>query len=180
MRFLSLYHNNIVKYDFITKFNTKKKKLPKISKFVISINSNKDSLISLMSSSLALEIIAHQKTSFIFKKVNQNPNVKVKLGIPTGCKVTLRKTNMLNLLTILFITINPKHMPRLDTVNLKKVNEGNIHLCISNLSLFEGIERNYYFFRELSNIKVSITTNLIDNNHLLFILSSFKIFKTKS
>ena len=74
MRLLSSYYNNIVTYDFIIKFNNNKPSVPKFSKLVLSLNTKNDSLINLVSSSIALELITNQKTKYILRKVPQNLN----------------------------------------------------------------------------------------------------------
>lgn len=177
MRLLSLYHDNVIAYDLVTKFNIKKKKLPRFSKFVISFHSSNISLINLLISSLSLDLISNQKSHYILSKVNHNLNIKVKSGFPTGCKVTLRKKKMMRFISNLFITNDVKNV-RLNAVNFKESMGNNIHFCISDLTFLKFVEDNYFIFRELSKIKVSIAaTNVLNVQNLLFMLSSFKILK---
>lgn len=179
MRLLSLYQDNIIAYDLITKFNIKNKKLPRFSKFVISFHSNNISLINLLISSLSLDLISNQKSHYILSKVNHNLNIKVKSGLPTGCKVTLRKKKMMYFISDIFVTNNFKNI-RLNAVNSKESVDNNIHFCIRDLTSFKFVEDNYFIFRELSKIKVSVVaTNTINIQNLLFMLSSFKILKKK-
>jgi ribosomal protein L5 len=178
MRLLSSYYNNIVTYDFIIKFNNNKPSVPKFSKLVLSLNTKNDSLINLVSSSIALELITNQKTKYILRKVPQNLNIKVKFGVPTGCTVTLRRGNLLNLLTNLFIT-NPEYT-RLNAVSFRRNGRINVSFGINNFSSFKLIEKNYYLFRELRNINVSLITNSIDYNIYNFLLTSFKLLRGDS
>jgi len=176
MRFVSSYYNNIVKYDYITKLHNKTTSIPKFSKIVLSVHSKNDSFINLISSSLALELVSNQKTKYILKKASQNLNIKIKLGVPAGCKVTLRNNNMEDLLLNLFILNEPTYLSS-NTFKFNKAQNNHIHFCLNNLSLFGIIENNYYLFRELRSIKVSIITNSIDLQNTLFLLKSFKIIR---
>lgn len=179
MRLLSLYQDNIIAYDLVTKFNIKNKKLPRFSKFVISFHSNNISFINLLISSLSLDLISNQKSHYILSKVNHNLNIKVKSGYPTGCKVTLRKKKMMCFISDIFVTNDIKNM-RLNAVNFKESVDKNIQFCISDLTSFKFVEDNYFIFRELSKIKVSIAaTNTINKKNLLFMFSSFKMLKKK-
>ena len=148
MRQLDLYNNNI-RYDYITKFHSKNIITPKLAKIVLSISSRKDS--SLISDSLAIEVISTQKTMYILKKTND----KVRNGIQ-GCKVTVRKNNLLTLLSN-YLT-----------------QRSNTSQFIESSSV-EIIENNYHLFKELSKIKVSFVFKNYGSCNNKFILKSLKV-----
>jgi ribosomal protein L5 len=146
MRQLDLYNNNI-RYDYITKFHSKNIITPKLAKIVLSISSRKDS--SLISDSLAIEVISTQKTMMYTLK---KPNDKVRNGV--GCKVTVRKNNLLTLLS--------NHLIQRKTSYIES-------------SSIEIIENNYHLFKELSKIKVFFVFKNYGKDHHKFMLKSFKV-----
>ena len=137
-----------LRYDYITKFHSKSIITPKIAKIVLSISSRKDS--SLISDSLAIELISTQKTMYILKKQND----KVRNGV-LGCKVTVRKNNLQTLLS--------NHLTQRSKTSY-----------IESSSI-EIIENNYHLFKELSKIKVSFVFKNYGKDHHKFMLKSLKV-----
>ena len=121
MNFLKSYHNNIVKYDLINKFNLETiTKLPEIKFINLRFNFKKYELKSLMSALIALELITHQKATFI-KSKNFNVSLKIQKGDPVGCKIILRKHKMYNFLYQLLNKFNLKN---------KKITEGQMKFSL--------------------------------------------------
>ena len=84
---------------------------------------------------------------------------------------------MMRFISNIFITNNVKNV-RLNAVNFKESMGNSIHFCISDLTFLKFVEDNYFIFREISKIKVSIAaTNILNIQNLFFMLSSFKILK---
>jgi len=92
MKSINNYLNTVIKYDYITKFNEKLNiYLPKVTKIILTFDLKNSININLISSYLALELVTKQKPYILLNKAGNKINLKIKSGVPTGCKVTLRK-----------------------------------------------------------------------------------------
>ena len=170
MRQLEFYNNNLC-YDFVTKFHTKITSIPKLSKMVLSISSSKKH--SLISHSFALELISNQKSVYILKKESKKINDTAKYGSPVGCKVTIRKNNLLTIISNMLFLVNHNQTY---TAEGKKITQDAIQFFIINCSSIEIIENNYRFFKELSRINVSLVFKNSKNSYCnTFLVRSLKI-----
>ena len=173
MKFLKNYSKSIVKYDLINKFTYKKiSNIPKLEKIILNFTFKKYEFKSLLSSLVALELLTFQRPTVTKSKVS-NISLKVRKGNPIGCKLTLRKNNMFNfffkLLNEFFKTTGKK-------VSSKKQKNKSFSFMIKNILIFDELEKNYRFFKNLSNLNVTLVTNSRNTNSLLFLLKSYKIF----
>ena len=171
MNFLNKYSKNVVKYDFINKFNYNlSKAIPKLKSIVLTFNIKNSNLQTLYSALSALEFIIYQKPTLIFSKTS-NISIKLRKGQPVGCKVTLRKSKLTH---FLFILVNKVKLKRLKAKAKTKV----FFSCrISNILIFNQLEKNYKFFKHLSDLNVNISTTNCNNDEVLFLLKSHKLIE---
>ena len=172
MNSLKKYYNNIIKYNFITKFNYKKiTNIPEVTKIIINFNCKNFELKHLATSLLALQLITKKKGTLTTAK---KPNIilKIKKGNPVGCKVNLKKKDMYSFLLI-FIT---KIVPFLKDVIQKKIKKNNvITYTITNTLIFKELEKNYLMFNNLKNININIVTTAKTKQELFFFSKLLKI-----
>ena len=153
------YLNTIIRYDYISKFNNKNfKHFPTITEIVLNFNLKNNNEFDLISSILALELMFNQKPLILFKKFSKNLNLRIKAGSPIGCRVTLRKDTMFNFLINIFLVRLPESSI-INKIVIKSIKQNNICFCFKDLSTFNAIEDNYYLFKHLSNLKVSLITS---------------------
>lgn len=170
MSFVQNYNKNIVKYDLINKFNCKiVNKLPKIKSITLTINTKKKLDIKLLISFLAaLKIISSQNPK-ISRSKTSNLLLNIREGHPVGCKVNLnnkQKDSFINLL------IN-----NLPLTTAKRSETENVFSCkIDNILKFDKLEKNYAFFKNISQMNISVQTTHCQNQKLMFLLKSNKLF----
>ena len=174
--------STVIKYDYITKYNKKIKIYsPKVIKIVLTFDIKNSTNIDLISSCLALELITKQKPYILLNKANNKINLKIKSGVPIGCKVTLRKNAANNFLFSMFWNKFPI------ATNFDKslyigdnIHQNTVHYSYNNLSSFSFINDNYNLFKYLNKLNISIITNSKDSNVTLFITNALKIPTKKS
>lgn len=163
------YHENVVKYDLVNKFNYKNiKQLPKLKSITLTFKLKTHNVKELISSLAAIKIISYQHPSLTLSKVS-NVSFNVRKGQPVGCKVTLRKKKLR-----LFLNLIINNTP----VIKKKINYKNNFLFsfkISNILIFNKLEKNYQFFKNLSDLNINIHTINCKNNELFFLMQSHKL-----
>ena len=163
-----------IKYELLNKFNYKNiKEIPQIETIVLNFGCKTTELKFLTASLLALELITNQRGAFTKTKF---PNVvlKIKKGNPAGCKVLIRKRNMLNFFLKTIITIFPK-LKNFKSFNLpKKSNKSIFSYELEDIFSFKELEKQYYLFNNLSKLHITIITNCKCKNELVFLLRSFQ------
>lgn len=175
MNLKKLYLDNIVKYDFITKFNEKKKSFtPKITKVILEFKFKNSLNTDVISSLLALELITNQKPVILLSKIDKNLNLRIKAGSPIGCTVTLRKDSMNNFLFYLFFVKLP-YSSSIKNIIITDIKQKNITFNLKDLSIFDFIEDNYYLFKNLKGLTVSLITNSKNSVVTSFLMSSLKV-----
>lgn len=175
MNFIKYFYNKNIKYDLLNKFyyiNTKK--LPKIKKIVITLSCKTTKMSNLAFSSLALELITSQKSQFIISK-KANLLFKIRKGSPVGCKVILKKNKMFEFLENTCCNIIPQ-LKLLNKMSLKgRINKNYFKYNISNLFIFNELEKNYYLFNEINNLNVTIVTDSTKIKETSFLFYSFQL-----
>lgn len=166
MHFFENYNYNIVKYDLINKFYYKElKKIPKIQAIVLQFNTKKYDLKLLITSMAALELIAGQKGVLTKSKV-ASVSFKIRKGQPVGCKITLKKNRMAEFFLRLLNQIKIENkINSLKTFSFK----------ISNVLIFNELEKNYQFFKNLKSLNITIITSATCKEDFYFLLQSLKI-----
>lgn len=174
MQIFKYYYNNVIIYDFINKCYYKNyKQIPKIIKIILSFNCKNLNIKQLVSSLVALELISTKKgTIFVSKK----PDVllKIRKGHPVGCKVTLKKININFFFFRLISEIFP-NIKLFEGFYVKHHYSSNSFLFVLKKKLFIPELQNYYsFFKDISNLKISIVTSSVFFYELIFLLNSYK------
>ena len=173
MKFLKNYSDNIIKYDLINKFSYKRTiDIPKFEKIILSFSFKKYEFKSLIAALIALELLTFQNPTITKSKVS-NISLKVRKGHPIGCKLTLRKNFLFN---FFFKLLNEFLLTNGKKVNVKKQKNKSFSFTVKNILIFNELERNYRFFKNLSNLNITFVTNSKNKNNLLFLLKSYKIF----
>lgn len=169
MSILQNYNKNIVKYDSINKFNVKKiQNLPSLQFVTLNFNLKKNDSSLLLIAMSALKLLTFQNGIVITSKIS-NVSIKIRKGQPIGCKIRLRKTKMNNFLFSLInkILIN-KPLPKSKIFTV-------FSFKITNMFMFNSLEQNYKYFKNISNLTVDVTTTQCTLNEFKFLLKSYKL-----
>ena len=171
MNFIYNYNETIVKYDLINKFNYKHlQKIPELKSLTLTFKLKKYDIKTLISALAAIEILTSQKAILNYSKVS-NVSLKIRKGQPIGCKVTLRKKNFRQFFNVLLNTTSIIK----NKINYKSQNSFFFSLTIENILVFSELEKNYQFFKKLSNLNINLTTTNCKNKELVFLLKSNKL-----
>nr|YP_010393989.1 ribosomal protein L5 [Hyaloperonospora arabidopsidis]DAZ87997.1 TPA_asm: ribosomal protein L5 [Hyaloperonospora arabidopsidis] len=170
---LQKYYQNVTTYDLLTKLNFKNIfEIIKITKICLNIgfkdaNIEKKKLINII---LLLKLITNQKPLLTKSKKNII-FLKIKKNSIIGCKVTLQKRNMFIFLEKLIIFILPNFNQF--KVNLKDKNILNFQI-LNILDIFE-LKTEFFKFKNIPPIDVSIHTNSTNKNKVFLLLNSLFI-----
>ena len=177
MKLINNYFNTVIKYDYLTKFNKKINIYsPKVNKIVLTFDLKNSINTDLISSYLALELITKQKPYILLNKSSNKINLKIKSGVPTGCKVTLRKKPMNNFLFSMFLNKFPSETNFDKFLHIgNDTQQNNVHYSYNNISSFSFINDNYNLFKYLNKLNISLITNSKESNVTLFITNALKI-----
>nr|YP_010377333.1 ribosomal protein L5 [Helicotheca tamesis]QYB23020.1 ribosomal protein L5 [Helicotheca tamesis] len=174
MLFIKKYIENTVNYDLLNKFSYKSlDNRPQLKKIYLNFYCKNYSLNYLASSLIALELMSSQKSILTYLK-NSNILIKLKKGLPVGCTVILRKKNMNLFLTEFLSYIFPKNIHNSNKIQLKNIKSFSFKL--TNPLLFTELEKRYQFFKNLTDLRVTIVTNSKTRKELFILLTSIKIF----
>lgn len=175
MQFLENFYLKTLQYEIINKYSLNDtKNLPKFKKIILNFNYwGKYSDLKLLAiSMLALELIANQKGS-LTKTSSVNVSLRIKKGIPTGCKLTLQKTNNFEILSKIVQEVSPSvKVFTLYTPN-KKINAFSFN--IFELYGFYELEQRYHIFTELQQLDVTVVMSTKSCQELEFILKSIQM-----
>jgi large subunit ribosomal protein L5 len=173
---LKKHYQNIISYDLLTKISFKNIfEIPKITKICLNIgfkqaNIEKKKLINIL---VFLKLITNQKP-IVTKSTKNNILLKIKKNSIIGCKVTLQKKNIfffLEKLTIFSIPFlnNP--------IKFNFKNKNILNFQISNILDFFEFKREFFKFKDIPPIDISIHTNSKNNKELYILLNSLFIIK---
>lgn len=177
MNIFNNYFNNIILFDFITKFKRNSiNELPILKKLILSFEYKKPTLRKILMSLLSLKLINGRinRNGKITLTKQSNISLKLRAGNPVGCKLTLRKKDLLNFLYKFLLIVLPSDK---SFIKIKKISHINmLSLQFGNLFLFQELSSNYHIFKELNKLSiVLVITNCKSIEELIFILKSFKI-----
>jgi len=177
MNLFDTYLTNVIFFDYITKFKKNSiHKLPIIDKLILSFEYKKPTLKKVLLSLITLKLIngnINRKGKIILTK-RSNIALKLRAGNPVGCKLTLRKKELLNFLSKFLLIILPSDKFFTKINNISKNNM--VSFQFKNLFLFEELGSNYNVFKELNKLSiVLVTTNCNTIEELIFLLKSLKI-----
>ena len=175
MHFLNYFCTKTLKFDLINKFYyTDLKKLPNLKQIVLNFSCKTTELKILATHLIALELITNQKG---ITTVSRRPNLLLKLrkGNPSGCKVTLRKTLMINFLSKSFNETFPKVKNFSGMMIHQKVEKNAFSFSVKDTLAFSELAEHYYLFNNLSNLSLSFLTQVNTREEMLFFLKSLQL-----
>lgn len=170
MSFFEYYYTNILKQEFLTKYVYKNAyQLPKLEKVVLSFTLSQTSLKNLLPLISALTIVSSQKPYLITTK-KLYISLKVKSGLPIGCRVDIRGKHKFFFLEKLIFSI----IPRLKefSINFRR---NNISISVFNLFVFKEIEKDYEYFPNLPALNIHLVMKVSNCKELLDFLVSFRL-----
>jgi large subunit ribosomal protein L5 len=163
------FDNSKLQYDLINKFiYTNSKNLPKLKKASINFSCKNNTYKSLAASLLALEFIAKQK-GVLTKAKKPNIAYKIRENSPTGCKVTLRKKNLYEFISLSLNTVFPNSKNFIG-ISLKKNQKNFISYELDNVLIFPKIEKNYTHFKSLTKLQTTLIFQCFNIKELKFLV----------
>ena len=167
MFFLNQYEQKVVKYDLINKFkyNTVDE-IPILASISLNFRLKRFNVKNLISAISSLKVLTSQNSIFLKSQV---PNIvlKIRKGHPIGCKVTLRK----NLMNKFLFKLSNKMLLKSKT----EITNNTIHIKINNILIFTELEKNYQFFKNLTDLHIYIKTTKCQLNEFLFLTNAYKL-----
>lgn len=173
------FHRVIIVSDLINKFNyTNLDSMPKIQKVTVNIGWKTPELKNVLLAFLAVELITSQKAVITSTK-NSKISIKIKKGIPSGCKVTLRS----NIIYNFFYRLSYEIFPRLNQLNGLKFKKNSLRCCktktltfsLLEILTFPELEKNYHLFKNIGKLTVTISIKAKHYHELFFLLKSLKL-----
>ena len=175
MHFSNYFYTKTLKFDLINKFYyTDLKKLPSLKQITLNFSCKTTELKTLATHLIALELISNQKGIITISK-RPNLLLKIRKGNPSGCKITLRKTLMINFLSKSFNETFPKIKNFNGIVIHQKVEKGALSFSIKDTLTFSELAEHYYLFNNLSNLNLSFVTKVNTREEMLFLLKSLQL-----
>lgn len=169
MNFIEYYYKNVIKYDLLNRFHYKTlNKIPKLNKIVLNFGCKDSNFMQLVSPLIALELITSQKGLLTFSK-KSNIVLKIRKGNPIGCKVILKKETMYLFLEKLILNI----LSNLTEFSINSLKSSS--LTLKNPLIFSELEQQYYFFKNVPKLQITIVSNSKNFYELLFLLKSLKL-----
>lgn len=175
MHFLIYFYTKTLKFDLINKFHyTNLKKLPNLKQIILNFSCKTPELKTLATHLIALELISNKKGVITISK-HPNLLLKIRKGNPSGCKITLRKTSMINFLARSLNNTFPKIKNFNGIVVNQKVEKGTFSFSIKDTLTFSELTEHYYLFNNLSNLNLSFVTNVNTKEEMLFLFKSLQL-----
>lgn len=168
---LQNYYKNVILYNLLSKLHFKNIfEITKITKMCLNIgfknaNIDKKNLINLI---LLVKLILNQKP-VITRSRKTDLFLKIKKNSIVGCKVTLRKIKIFNLIEKLLLFI----LPNEKTIVLSSTNINVLNFQIKNVLNFFELKTEFVRFKKIPPIDISIHTNSKDNDELFVLLNEF-------
>ena len=163
------YYTNVLKQDFLTKFNYENSlQIPFLNKVVLNFGVSQSTLRSLLPSLAALLLISSQKPYMVPSK-KPNIRLKVKGGVAIGCKVDLKGKEKILFFEKLVLSVLPRLKNFQYTVTGK-----NVFFKIDNLFLFKELEKEYDYFQDLPKLNVNLNFRAQTSLEVINLLSALK------
>lgn len=170
------YTNNIVKLDFLTKFNViNNLNQGQIKKIILNfsfkpINFNKKKIIPFL---MALELIVGQKSKLTRSK-KALMTLKIREGAIVGCKVTLSKDNLYQFYDYLLIALpRSENFQGIKQTAINKSNANIISFALKDLFTFYQVELDLHPIIQYLDMTIIFNTQNIDEK--TFLLSAYKL-----
>ena len=173
MHFFNYHSLKTIKSDFLIKFNYKNIFLsPQIDKLILNFGIKELNFKNILPTLTSLELITNQKTILTCSKMS-NISLKIRKGVPVGCKVTLRNLNMSLFLSKVILIIFPS-IKLFEGIPFKKSIEQykSFSFCLDDALIFTELEHQYELFKSLPKLDISITTDVNSTQELNNLLTS--------
>jgi len=174
MKVIKNYYNQVLKYDFLNKFNYKNiNQIPRIEKIILNFNCKNFDIKKIATAILALELITTQK-SVITKSKKVSINLKIRKGHPVGCKVILKKDKLESFLLKLLNKIFPE-LKNFKGLTFKSRSKNSLTFALKDLINFNELNSNFYLFTSLPTLNIILVYNTKTIKESSFFLHSLKI-----
>jgi large subunit ribosomal protein L5 len=175
MHFLENFYLKTLQYELANKYFLKNtKEIPKFKKIVLNFSywGRQSGVKILASSMLALELTTDQRGR-LTKTCMTHISIKLKKGVPVGCKLILQKNNNFEFLA----RIIQEALPSGKVFTLFKPNrvKNAFSFKISEVYSFSELEQRYHFFTELGELGVTIVLDTKSEAEVRFILGSLQL-----
>lgn len=175
MHYIEDLYFKTLKYDLSNKFLYKTtKELPRLQKIVLNFGCKTTGIKSLSASLLSLELITQQK-GVLTQSKNSDILLKVRKGNPVGCKVVLKNVRMFKFLVRFLLEIFPKSKDLKGLKLNQRLNQNTFSYQLLDVLNFSDLEKNYYLFYNLPQLKISFITNTKLKKELTFLLTSLQL-----
>jgi len=173
MNYLKFWYQNIIKVDSIYKMNILNSlQLPKIQNITVNICSQ--SIIeepkSILYYIMALKLITNQNPT-VCKAKKSIALFKIRKGVLTGAKVTLRNESLYNFLNLFLFLI----LPNLKDIKFYKLNKGSFSIGVRDLLVFPQLAKYYDKFPKNVTAIINLNVSTQDRNLSRFIFSSIQL-----
>jgi large subunit ribosomal protein L5 len=175
MHFIENLYFKTLKYDLSNKFlYDKTKEMPELKKIILNFGCKTTNIKNLAASILALELVSRQKGA-LTKTKTSSILLKVRKGNPVGCKIILKRKQMFKFLTRLLIEVLPR-TKNFDGLKLNpSVEQSTFSYQLRDTLNFNELEKHYYLFNNLPQLKITFVTNSKLKKELTFILTSLQL-----
>jgi len=174
--FYKEYSTKIVNYDLLNKFKFKNiSSLPRLSNVVLKFDFKTYDYKLLIKCLSMLELLSGKRGIVITSK-KSNIFLKLKKGLPVGCKVILSNNKSLKFLISLINNQNLLGNNYKTSFNNK---ESSTNLIVSNVVNLPQLQNNYHFFKNIGSLHVKLVTTAKNHKELIYLLNSYKILSVK-
>jgi len=174
MQFFKYYLENILKYDFINRFNYNNiSYIPSLEKVILCFEYKNPTYKQILNSLLALELISKSKADLLTLK-KSNVSLKLRAGSPVGCKVTLKKLKMLDFISTLFLILIPQDKNFVINFSTKNYTK-SLSFDFKSLFLFKELKDHYSVLKDLSNLSIVLITDSKNISEFVFFMKSLKV-----
>ena len=169
--FYKEYLTKTVSYDFLNKFNPKSSShIPILTDVVLKFDFKTYDYNLLVRCMLILELLTGNRCDII-KSKKSSIVLKIKKGLPIGCKVSLKNKKSLNFLVSL---INNQKLID-NNYKITSNSKGySVNLVIVNVLSLPKLQDNYHFFKNISNLNIKFVSTARNYEEFIYLLNSYK------
>ena len=170
--FYNEYSTKIVKYDLLNKFKYKSLyNIPSLETVILKFDFKIYDYRLLIKCLVILNLLSNKRCNII-KSKKSNLSLKLKKGLPIGCKVILKKKKAFKFLISLLN--NSKIIKNNFKVSCNN-KQFSINLIILNILNLPQIQSNYHFFKNINSLQIKLITTSKSYDELIYLLNSYKI-----
>lgn len=173
MNHLKLWYLNIIKIDSVYKMNIKNSlQLPKIKDITINISSKSviEEPKSILYYIIALKLITNQNP-IVCRAKKSIALFKIRKGVLTGVKVSLKGESLYNFLNIFIFLI----LPNLKDMKFYKLTKGSLSIGIKDLLVFPQLTKYYDKFQKNVTAIINLSVGAKNDDLSRFIFSSIQL-----